>query len=265
MKVEIKADSINPDGERITTMLAEYPRFLHPEHTRHRMFSFSVASSRAIPFKKLCRKAIEDPIIPILTMDQPGMQGVKNEDAELKEKATLLIRGLANTATETAEALSDLGLHKQVVNRYLEPFINVSVLWTGTSEAWNNFFDLRIHEAAEPHIHQLALLCREAMDASDPRKLDWGEWHVPFAEKMGEGLTLKQRLDISAARCARLSYETHNTKKVDHEADLKLANSRLWPLKHVSPFEHQAQAFRDLSMSGNLRNGWAQYRHLKEQ
>lgn len=66
MKVEIKADSVNPRGERIVTMLGGYPRFIHAEHLRHRMFSFSVASSRAIPFARMLTKVEEDPVMFLL-------------------------------------------------------------------------------------------------------------------------------------------------------------------------------------------------------
>lgn len=63
---------------------------------------------------------------------------------------------------------------------------------------------------------------------------------------------------ISAARCARVSYLTHDGKAPDKEKDLALAN-RLWGEGHLSPFEHQAWAKFSPYYSGNFR-GWASAR-----
>ena len=66
-KIEAKiiADSINPQGDRITTFLLTYPRFIHSELLTHRVFSRNSASSRAIPFEKMVKMVEEDPFIPI--------------------------------------------------------------------------------------------------------------------------------------------------------------------------------------------------------
>lgn len=262
MYTKIIADSTNPDNERITTMLCSYPRFIHSEHLRHRMFSFSVASSRAIPFRKQLKKVEEEPFIPILTMNKKGMQGDLCTDQDTQREAINLVRRLADNTAAIAKQLAALGLHKQIVNRYLEPFLEVSVLFTGTESAWKNFFALRCHNAAEPHIYVFADLCQAEYNTSTPNKLKWGEWHIPFGDKAPTA-DLTQRLDVSAARCARLSYETHDTKVIDVDADLALAE-RLWSMKHVSPFEHQALADQWTTESGNLRGCWQQLRHCRE-
>lgn len=66
-KIEAKiiADSLNPQGNRITTFLLTYPRFIHSELMTHRVFSRNSASSRAIPFEKMVKMIEEDPFIPI--------------------------------------------------------------------------------------------------------------------------------------------------------------------------------------------------------
>ena len=75
---EIIADSIGPNGKRITTFLTKYPRFIHSEHLRHRTQSFSVASSRAVPAKLLRKQVLENPAMPILWPKQHhGMQGTE--------------------------------------------------------------------------------------------------------------------------------------------------------------------------------------------
>ena len=65
ISAEIVADSIDPRGNRITSVLLTYPRFIHSELLTHRMFSRNSASSRAIPFAKMVKMVQKDPFIPI--------------------------------------------------------------------------------------------------------------------------------------------------------------------------------------------------------
>jgi hypothetical protein len=76
---------------------------------------------------------------------------------------------------------------------------------------------------------------------------------------------------VSAGRCARVSYLTHDGKR-DLDEDVKLAE-KLMASGHWSPFEHVAQALPEGAIpdgyhgfvlsqnkwSGNLR-GWTQFR-----
>jgi hypothetical protein len=62
---------------------------------------------------------------------------------------------------------------------------------------------------------------------------------------------------ISAGRCARVSYLTHEGVR-DVEADIALAE-RLLASGHMSPFEHQAIAAPYDMHSGNFI-GWIQHR-----
>src|SRR6202035_2540764 len=70
------------------------------------------------------------------------------------------------------------GYHKQIVNRLIEPFMHITVVCTATE--YSNFFSLRCHEAAEPHINLLACRMRDAINASTPKLLKPGQWHLPF-------------------------------------------------------------------------------------
>ena len=65
ISAKILADSISPQGMRITSYLLTYPRFIHAELMTHRLFSRNSASSRAIPFEKMVKMVQEDPFIPI--------------------------------------------------------------------------------------------------------------------------------------------------------------------------------------------------------
>jgi len=48
---EVVLDSINPDRQRLCSVLATYPRFIHAEIMTHRDRARNAASSRAIPWK----------------------------------------------------------------------------------------------------------------------------------------------------------------------------------------------------------------------
>jgi hypothetical protein len=52
-----------------------------------------------------------------------------------------------------------------------------------TATEWDNFFALRAHPAAEIHIADFASKVLDAMNASTPRLLKPGEWHIPYEDQ----------------------------------------------------------------------------------
>ena len=84
IKADIILDSTNPEtGNRITTWVLEYPRFVHSEFLTHRMFSKNSASSRAIPFEKFVQQIQDNPALPeFWGKNQSGMQAAE----ELSDK-----------------------------------------------------------------------------------------------------------------------------------------------------------------------------------
>ena len=142
-KIEAKiiADSINLQGDRITTYLLTYPRFIHSELMTHRMFSRNSASSRAIPFKKMVEMVEEDPFIPIAWQkDHKGMQGSEYLDSKVPSCEGEWLRARSQ-AVRFARELNTHGVTKQLCNRLLEPFMWHTVLVTATE--YDNFFELR--------------------------------------------------------------------------------------------------------------------------
>ena len=143
----IVADSIDPRGNRITSFLLTYPRFIHSELMTHRMFSRNSASSRAIPFEKMVKMVEEDPFIPIVWQkDHKGMQGSEYfTDAENIEACINKWLEARDCAIEKAKELNeDLGyggVTKQLCNRLLEPFMWHTTLVTATE--FDNFLELR--------------------------------------------------------------------------------------------------------------------------
>lgn len=280
ISAKVIADSFYPGCPRITTLELRYPRFIHSEFMTHREFSRNASSSRAIPVKKLIQDVEQDPVVPLhWGKNQPGMQARDVLSQSDQNDATAEWLTACAHAINQAKRMADLGVHKQIVNRILEPFSHISVVVTSTN--WSNFFGLRRHEDAEPHIRMLADAMWEAMKASHPEPKTPGDWHLPYIKEEDYELTWKADpvvielmnrsreqtimpalLKMSVARCARVSYLNHDgTRNIHKDIELyeKLVGST--PL-HASPAEHQASpdpSGRYAHKYGNLK-GWIQYR-----
>ena len=94
---------------------------------------------------------------------------------------------------------------------------------------------------------------------SKPQLLKPGEYHLPYLKEDDFKENLETQLKVSVARCARVSYLTHNGERA-LDKDIELY-TRLLESGHMSPFEHQAtpKEIGDRSYSGNLK-GWVQFR-----
>lgn len=282
---KVIADSICPQGNRLTTMQLRYPRFIHAEFMTHRVFSRNASSSRAIPVEKMIQDVLDDPAMPVSWgSNKPGMQagddvqpwllqGPCEWDDDTKDvvKGQVFFQTPADLwliardrAVGVAKEMVRRGLHKQVVNRLLEPFGHITVIVTATE--WNNFFDLRRHPDADPTMRALANAMWDEMQVSEPVFRQVGEWHLPYHDGNWDW----KRVDtneiamISAARCARVSYLNHDGTKPDVKKDLALAE-RLLSSKHMSPSEHQARVTGDdgTAFWGNF-TGWDQFRKMVE-
>lgn len=159
ISAEVLADSVDNRGNRITTFVLTFPRFILAELNTHRLFSRNSASSRAIPFRKMVKMVQDDPFIPIAWQkDHKGMQGneywtVKDDCADhiphvSMRGANMIDNSIFNwlkardNAIEYAKILSEKGnVTKQLCNRLLEPFMWHKVILTATE--FDNFFNLR--------------------------------------------------------------------------------------------------------------------------
>lgn len=261
-------------GRCITTMQLRYPRIIHAELMTHRVFSRNASSSRAIPVAKLIEEARTDPAMPVrFGANQRGMQ---DKGTDFNSPVEVYVSGYtfqqmdpdeawrfaAKQAADVAESFDDAGYHKQVANRLLEPFTHISVVVTSTQ--WENFYGLRRHQDADPTMRALADAMWEAHHSSVPQLLARDQWHLPYIHR--EELTefsMQQLLIMSAARCARVSYNKHDGASPSFEDDLALYEKLVTSeLVHASPLEHQAlpdpdNVSRDLW--GNF-TGFVQYR-----
>ena len=259
IQAQVIEDSISDRGHRLTTLMLEYPRFIHSEFMTHRMFSRNAASSRAIPTAKLIEKVRNEPAAPIYWgKNNRGMQShtpMPEDEAVECERLWLEAR---DRVLEVVENMLEHSPHKQNINRLIEPWAHIQVIVTATE--WDNFFTLRDHDDAEPHIRELARAMRRVMNASTPRLVEGGGWHLPFVTEEERNIYKPaDLLKMSTARCARVSYFLHDGNKPEVEDDFAL-HDRLVGAdpKHASPTEHQATPFGN----GFVRNfrGWLQYR-----
>jgi thymidylate synthase ThyX len=267
ISAKVIEDSVGPNGVRITTLQLCYPRFIHAEFMTHRVFSRNASSSRAIPVAKMLEMVRNEPAMPIhWGKNQPGMQANERLIGEQLEDANCLWLLAATNAARVAESMNALGLHKQVANRILEPFQHIHVIVTATE--WENFFALRDHRDAQPEIRELAIQMKLAFAGSTPSRLKVDQWHLPYVTRK-ERLTcaVSDMLKCSAARCARVSYLTHDGLPPNIEKDVALYERLVGgePI-HASPIEHQAMAgfFGSANLwSGNFK-GWIQHRKMIE-
>lgn len=238
----ILLDSVSNHGHRLTTFECCFPRIILAEWNTHRQFARSSASSRAIPVEKMIRMVLENPYVPTTWgKNQRGMQAAEEilgEDALRCEAAWLKARDFA---VQQAQALLEIGVHKQTTNRLLEPFLWHTIINTATEHS--NFYGLRAHKDAHPDIQIVAHLMIEAHQRSTPQTLYEDEWHTPYASFHDQVNHEHDLREITSGRCARVSFLTNDGRR-DPAADISL-HDRLLASGHMSPLEHAARPMND--------------------
>lgn len=138
----IIADSISPQNVRITSFVLTVPQIIVKELLRHRMFSFSSSSMRAIPFNKILLDTKENMFIPLAFQKHHfRMQGTEYLIEKELENAKQQWVESGLKACEEAERLYNFGVTKQLCSRIIEPYGYAKILVTATE--WDNFFELR--------------------------------------------------------------------------------------------------------------------------
>jgi len=267
---KILADSISPLGHRLVTFQITFPRIILAEFNTHRVMSRNSASSRAIPVPKRIKAILEAPFVPTAVgANQRGMEAGAALEDKAQEQCREVWLDAMKDAVKHAERLVEIGVHKQWANRLLEPFAWHTVIVTATE--WENYFKLRVSEHAQPEIFTVSDMMQKVLADSTPKELQYGGWHLPlFGTDFGDSMPLLDQpkatwdyaVKLSVARCARVSYLTHDGKR-DPAADITLYK-RLTSAGHMSPTEHAARPMTvaERSMSewcGNFR-GWVQHR-----
>jgi thymidylate synthase ThyX len=257
IKAEIILDSVSPNGNRITSFCLTYPRFIHAEVMTHRITSKNCASSRAIPFNKMVEDILKEPASFVWWgKNQPGMQAREELSPENIEVCKKIWLEALDDSIKHANKLAALGLHKQNVNRLLEPWFHMRTILTATE--LENMLNLRRHKDAQPEFHALADCIYDTMQNSKPNLLNVGEWHLPYIREEEKSLDIELLKKISTARCCRVSYMNHDGSVSPVEKDISLHDT-LISGGHMSPLEHAAQCMNDNMFYGNFK-GFKQYR-----
>lgn len=285
-----------PKYQELITVEVEFHRFILPEINTHRVLSRNYQSSRAVPVEKLLSQVRNDPAIPVhWGKNQRGMVAEEELSGDILNYALRDWKQAAIYAAAQADMLQKKGVHKQIANRLLEPFMWTKGVITGTRSAWDSVFALRCHPDAQPEFQALAYKIRGAIEASTPRELGVGEWHLPYYEgNYGSGYwkpsgyavvvdetlepvdakvrgkTLHEAIKISTSCCAQVSYRNLDDSL---EKALKIYDMLNLPengvfkedMAHCSPCEHQAcvlgsgdyffQSDKDQSEGGFSLNG----------
>lgn len=267
IKAEVILDSVSPAGDRLTTVEVTFHRWELSSLNTHRAFSRNSASSRAIPVRKEIERIRTNGIAFPLEWgtNQPGMQAGPPLEGDTLREARELWQVAAENAMAVAERLAELNLHKELVNRLLEPFMWHTVIISSTE--WENFFRQRCHPKAQAEIRVPAEKIRDAIDSSFPTLVQNGEWHLPYLlDEERKELPVHEARMVSVARCARVSYLNHRGER-SVEDDLRLYEKLITDNyasddpPHFSPTEHVATPALFQSAFGNF-SGWWQLRHL---
>lgn len=261
---KVICDSISVTGQRITTFEIEYPRFILAELNTHKMLEKNSSSSRAIPIGKMIEQIRANTALPIYWGSKKAGMQAGAEVQDVQYSIDFWMKALAGSIGQVI-LLDGEGVHKQTVNRLLEPFQMMKTVITGTD--WDNFFNLRIHPDAQPEFCMLAYKMYQAMQESAPMQLKSGEWHLPYINTsryavaedgeswdinseiiystgnlsdgaLSKPLTLEEAQRISASCCAQTSYRKHDEslEKADNMFQMLVGADVL----HASPFGHLA-------------------------
>lgn len=300
----IITDSITEDGHRLVTFESTCWRPVLAEQNTHCVLSRNSASSRAIPVLKQLDKFDTDFAQPIVWgSEQKGMQaGPPLEGDDLVDAQALWYSLRQTVSDEIREYVEThpidgdgMRLHKSLLNRWLEVGLWQTQIISATQ--WDGYFWQRCHKDAEPHIRAMAQAMKDAMDASEPKLLKPGQWHLPYwAENGGHESdwddahemvwnAARAKKDVeyvevayekneiakqcSVARCARVSYLTQSgVRDLQEDLDLyaRLTANRVGSEDppHASPLEHIATPWPDNVQYVTLpyRRGYEKPKHM---
>jgi thymidylate synthase ThyX len=260
-EVKLLADSISPAGHRLTSLAVSYPRIIHAEMLRHRVFSRCASSSRAIPVARFLDQVENDPYIPEhWGKNQKGMQSGAELSPEECERAVAIWKKIRSGVMDGVRELLELGVHKQWTNRWLEPAQWMTEIITGTE--WSNFEHLRVHPAAHPDIQRIAREMVASRENSTPTLLSPFEWHLPYIEEADRERARRETTSpsecerrlarVSIGRAARASYLKLDDES-NYDKDLARAEDMLGN-GHMSPFEHAARPMTKQELDHYKRN-----------
>ena len=262
---EILADSVNPIGQRVTTVQIRLPlTAAWPQFLTHRRFTRNARSNRAVPSRILISEVLRNPFVPeFWGRNKSGMQAGEELTGWRRWLAREVWLKVRYPAIAAAWTMARAGLHKQDANRVLNPWQWIDAVVTGDDGAWQAFFALRCHELADPKIQKIAEMIRAAIEGSEPRHLKWGRWHLPYYRDQSE-TPMERTLWASAGACARVSYACFDGRQSDEDnaaLGRQLANEEP---AHASPLEHVLQTYvAPPRQPGPVGGAWRSLRQIE--
>lgn len=241
---KIIAHSKAPNGEELITFEVELHRFILPEVNTHKALSRGYQSSRAIPILRQLEQIANDPAMPVYYgKDQAGMIAGDELEGRDLELARMIILSMRDACLNGVKQLQKLGLHKQISNRYVEPWMKTKGLVTATKEGIEAMFKLRIHFAAQPEYKLLAERMKQALDNSVPKLLNYGDYHLPYVNVEVDEMLTEEAVKISCSCNAQVSYRRLDdslAKALKVYDMLNLPVNGVYPEDppHYSPTEH---------------------------
>ena len=250
--------------ERVITFVVHCPKFINAEILTHKGFSVNASSSRALGFPSTRRQ--DGPFVPPY-VEKPSTKMFGDGEVEL-DKYISFEKSILRIYDYILRELDDHkgNIHKQHLNRYVEPFFMQTLVITANKYVFDNMIKLRKSKFADPNIQILARRMEECIDKS---KTKFQRFHLPYVtlQESKSFSTLDQFL-ISAGRLAKVSY--NNLSMEDPGIAIKRAK-RLIEDEHKSCFTHQLLSDKNMGYthsdiygnwySGNIR-GWSQFRKV---
>lgn len=175
----------NPGAKQIVTVELTMPKILLAQLNTHRVLSKSSESSRAVSITSMIDKVKDTPIFWEAIPDTVGMYG--NEKYTNIDKKAIMnkLNEIKTYLVNSSIELSEMGLHKEVVNRLLEPFALTKVLVTCTEV--DNLFKLRVDKpGAQKQIKEVISEFKDQyVKAIDSVSYLSSNIHVPYVWEKG--------------------------------------------------------------------------------
>lgn len=257
---EMVCDSVSPHtGRRITSAVVRLPRIVLAELNTHAALAKNSASSRAIPTATFRQRVLANPYIPWRwPINGKGMvpKEYAAPDSWRSRFATFAWKGGLVVASLAHRLLERIGVHKEIANRLLEPWMWTEVLVTATD--WDGFFAQRCHPAAADGVRAAATVLRALLETHQPTETTL---HLPYVQKHEDG-DMRTLFMASARRCRRVSYMRQGVVVSLEEDAAAGAEGLLENPPHLSPYEHAAMALPTNDRHAKFSGGWKSGRHI---
>lgn len=261
MSAKVVKDSIGgtpfpSNNTRLITLELEYPKFLQAQLNTHRNATKNSQSSRACSFKSI----MENLFVPTsVGKNKPGMAATEYlEGTELDSFQKDWIDLKDYVYSWALDMVEKYNVHKQTINRVLEPFMMSKGVFTATFEYWNHVIGLRKHPDAQPEFYELADLVEKAIYQSEPQRLKEGQWHLPYVDSVEAGSD-DVNIKVSASCIAQVSYRKLDDSlekalnifdKLNLISDDPSNHPHISPVQHVSIFYPNRYKFNEDILGG---------------